>query len=227
MKGASYGTPPPKGHLSIAGRGAFIFLRGAAGNPILPPIMKNAFRLFPLVLALAAAAGCTTMVESDDVPVARQADVDYLRGEIRRLNARVEASESEVGRVQSDVLAAQANQPGYASAAQVQTLQTQIEDLQRQIRALDAARAQDKKEIYDDISKKIATILKSPSAAAASAKPRPRSSSQTGIEHVVQPGESLSKIAAAYGVSMAVIVEENGLASPDNIRVGQKLFIPD
>ena len=190
--------------------------------------MKNAFRLIPLALALAAATGCTTMVESDDVPVARQADVDYLRGEIRRLNARVEASESEVGRVQSDVLASQSNQPGYASAAQVQTLQTQIEDLQRQIRALDAARAQDKKEIYDDISKKISTILKSSASSSAAARPsKPRSSSQTGIEHVVQPGESLSKIAAAYGVSMKVIVDENGLSDPGNIRVGQKLFIPD
>ena len=190
--------------------------------------MKNAFRLFPLALALAAATGCTTMVESDDVPVARQADVDYLRGEIRRLNARVEASESEVGRVQSDVLASQASQPGYASAAQVQTLQTQIEDLQRQIRALDAARAQDKKEVYDDISKKISTILKSSATASSAARPaKPRSSSQTGIEHVVQPGESLSKIAAAYGVRMDVIVQENGLSSPDSIRVGQKLFIPD
>ncbi len=191
--------------------------------------MKNALRFLPLALGLALlSTGCSTMLAADDEPVASQADVNYLRGEIRRLNARIEASESEVGRVQSDVLAAQANQPGYASAAQVQSLQTQLEDLQRQIRALDAARVQDKKEIYDDISKKISTILKSSSSSsAARSTPRPRSSSQTGIEHVVQPGESLSKIAAAYGVKMSVIVDENGLSSPDNIRVGQKLFIPD
>ena len=189
--------------------------------------MKNAFRLFPLAWVLAAAAGCATMVESDDAPVASQADVDYLRGEIRRLNARVEASESEVGRVQSSVQASQSSQPGYASAAQVQSLQTQLEDLQRQIRALDAARAQDKKEIYDDISKKISTILKTSAPSARAAPSRPRSGSQSGIEHGVQPGESLSKIAAAYGVKMDVIVQENGLSDPGNIRVGQKLFIPD
>ena len=45
--------------------------------------------------------------------------------------------------------------------------------------------------------------------------------------YVVKPGDSLSKIAAAYGVRMDVIVEENGLSDPGNIRVGQKLFIPD
>ncbi len=187
--------------------------------------MKRIAWLLPLALGWLA-AGCVTTQDMDDPP-ASQADVEYLRGELRRLNARLEASESELGRVQGDVLTTRSSQTGYASAAQLQALQAQLEDLQRQVRALDAARAQDKKEIYDDISKKIATILKSSSAATASAKPRPRSSSQTGIEHVVQPGESLSKIAAAYGVSMAVIVEENGLASPDTIRVGQKLFIPD
>ena len=45
--------------------------------------------------------------------------------------------------------------------------------------------------------------------------------------YVVKAGDSLSKIAAAYGVRMDVIVQENGLSSPDSIRVGQKLFIPD
>ena len=190
--------------------------------------MKNVLRSWPLAGLLALAApGCTTMMESDETPVASQADVEYLRGEIRRLNARLDASEAELGRVQGDVLASQSSQPGYASASQVQALQTQVEDLQRQIRALDSARAQDKKEIYDDISKKIATLLKSAPAASAARPSKPRSSSQTGIEHVVQAGESLSKIAAAYGVSMSVIVEENGLASPDSIRVGQKLFIPE
>ena len=192
--------------------------------------MKSIYFLLPLAAALLAAPGCTTMVDSDDdEPLATRADVEYLRGEIRRLNDRQSASESEFGRFQGEMMSAQAGQSAYASAAQVQSLQTQLEDLQRQIRALDAARAQDQKEIYDDISKKIATILKTsaPAPSRSSAPARPRSGSQSGIEHVVQPGESLSKIAAAYGVRMNVLVEENGLSSPDNIRVGQKLFIPD
>ena len=193
--------------------------------------MKTAYLLLPFAAAaLLAAPGCTTMVESgDDVPLATRAEVEYLRGEIRRLNDRQAASESELGRFQGEIMSAQSGQSAYASAAQVQSLQTQLEDLQRQIRALDAARVQDKKEVYDDISKKIATILKTSSAATAarSAPSRPRSASQSGIEHVVQPGESLSKIAAAYGVRMNVLVDENGLSDPGNIRVGQKLFIPD
>jgi LysM repeat protein len=204
----------------------FIFLRRRPRNPILPP-MKNTFRLLPLAVGLAlTGVGCTTVPERDAPPPASQADVGYLREEIRRLTARIDSSEAELGRVQGDVMASQSSQPAYASSAQLQSVQTQLDDLQRQIRALDAARAQDKKEVYDDISKKIATLLKSaPAASSSSSKSSKRSAS--GIEHVVQPGESLSKIAAAYGVTMAIIVQENGLASPDSIRVGQKLFIPD
>ena len=51
--------------------------------------------------------------------------------------------------------------------------------------------------------------------------------SSTGIEHVVQPGETLSQIAAAYGVKMDVIARVNNISNPASIRVGQKLFIPD
>ena len=191
--------------------------------------MKNIFSLLPLAIGLAVVTtGCVT-TQQEGPPPATQADVGYLREEIRRLAARLDASDAELGRVQGDVMASRSSQPDYASSAQVQSVQTQLDDLQRQIRALDAARAQDKKEIYDDISKKIATLLKSSSASssAASRPSKPRSPSQSGIEHVVQSGESLSKIAAAYGVSMKVIVDENGLSDPGNIRVGQKLFIPD
>lgn len=180
--------------------------------------------LSALVLGLTG-AGCISTQDPDNPP-ATQEDITYLREEIRRLNAKLEASDAELGRVQGDVVASRSSQPGYASAAQMQSLETQLEDLQRQIRALDSARAQDKKEIYDDISKKIATLLKPAAPASARSAPK-RTGSETGYEHVVQPGESLSKIAAAYGVKMSVIVEANGLTSPDSIRVGQKLFIPD
>ena len=193
--------------------------------------MKKFIHLLPLAAGLAmAGTGCVTTQEDEGPPPASQADVGYLREEIRRLTARLDASEAELGRVQGDVVSARSSQPAYASASQVQSVQTQLDDLQRQIRALDAARVQDKKDIYDDITKKIAALLKSSSSSTSSstAKSTTRSASQSGIEHVVQPGQSLSKIAAAYNVKMSVIAEANGMKSVDApIFVGQKLFIPD
>jgi len=47
-----------------------------------------------------------------------------------------------------------------------------------------------------------------------------------GAVHYVTWGESLSGIAAQYGVSMAAIMQANGIANPDMIYIGQPLVIP-
>ena len=44
--------------------------------------------------------------------------------------------------------------------------------------------------------------------------------------HTVESGETLGKIAAAYGVTTAAIANANGLTNPNMIRVGQRLIIP-
>lgn len=184
---------------------------------------------FGIVLILAAlpwmGVGCIT-TEQVGPPPASQADVGYLREELRRLNDRLDATENQFGHLQGDLASRQATQPAYATTAQVQSLQTQLERLQVQIRALDAARGQDKKEIYNDISKKIATIAQRLESSASASSQAVRATS--GWEHVVKSGETLSQIAAAYKVKMADIVKANNLKSIDApIFVGQKLFIPD
>jgi len=40
-------------------------------------------------------------------------------------------------------------------------------------------------------------------------------------------GDSLAAIARAYGVTVAAIVEANGIQDPNAIRVGQELVIPN
>jgi LysM repeat protein len=46
------------------------------------------------------------------------------------------------------------------------------------------------------------------------------------LVHVVQPGDSLSRIAKVYGSSVAAIVARNAIAQPDRIAVGQQLIVP-
>lgn len=48
-----------------------------------------------------------------------------------------------------------------------------------------------------------------------------------GAIHVIQSGESLSSIAAQYGVTAQAIIELNGITNPDAIYVGQQLIIPE
>jgi len=58
--------------------------------------------------------------------------------------------------------------------------------------------------------------------------PTPTSRSEgTGVEsYVVQPGETLSLIAAVFGCTVEEVVAANGLANADSIRAGQTLCMP-
>jgi len=44
--------------------------------------------------------------------------------------------------------------------------------------------------------------------------------------HVVQPGETLYRIAKTYGVPLETLAAANGIADVNLIRVGQRLVIP-
>jgi LysM repeat protein len=48
----------------------------------------------------------------------------------------------------------------------------------------------------------------------------------TGRVYVVQAGDSLSKIAVKYGVTVSAIMKANNISNANLIRVGQKLTIP-
>ena len=43
----------------------------------------------------------------------------------------------------------------------------------------------------------------------------------------MKPGETLSEIARAYGVSVNAITRANKIERPDLVRAGQTLFIPE
>ena len=45
--------------------------------------------------------------------------------------------------------------------------------------------------------------------------------------YVVKNGDSLSKIAAAHGVSSRELAELNQISDPNKVRIGQKLILPD
>lgn len=48
----------------------------------------------------------------------------------------------------------------------------------------------------------------------------------TSTTHTVQPGETLTQIAAQYGTTAQAIMAANGIADPDYLSVGQELVIP-
>ncbi|MGQ9550564.1 MAG: LysM peptidoglycan-binding domain-containing protein [Roseiflexus sp.] len=44
--------------------------------------------------------------------------------------------------------------------------------------------------------------------------------------YIVQPGDTLSELALAFGTTVAEIMAANGLTDPDSLQVGQPLIIP-
>jgi LysM repeat protein len=61
--------------------------------------------------------------------------------------------------------------------------------------------------------------------AAVAVKPEPAASA-TSKTHELQPGETLTKVAATYGVSIGDLEKANGITDPTKIRAGEVLTLP-
>lgn len=66
-----------------------------------------------------------------------------------------------------------------------------------------------------------------PGVAAQPAPEAPAAAPAQPAVHVVSPGETLSAIAAKYGVTTAALAGANNIANPSLIRSGQRLVIPE
>lgn len=167
------------------------------------------------VLAAVLAAGCVTSGDADKQRMRDEAAMTRLEGDVVRLREQVQASGAGQQDVYRRVDAMQQTQD-----ERMRQLESRLASLERAVQALDAARAADRKEIVDQLTGKISGIMRSQSSGGGAG-------SVTGVEHVVQPGQTLSQIAAAYGVKADAIIRANGLRDPNSIRAGQRLIIPD
>lgn len=155
-----------------------------------------------------------------------QENVRLLDEDNRRLAGRVETLELELQRVNSDSDRLK-NRVDDTVRTGTQNLETRLADLERQVAQLAQQREQDKKEIVDSLSQRIAKLMQESGASKAPAGQKKSTRSEYGYEHEVKAGETLSEIATAYGVSVSVIIRENALKDPNHLRAGQKLFIPE
>ena len=142
--------------------------------------------------------------------------------------------DERLAKLRADVDALQFNQQQLQQ--DLKQIQSQLEDLRRagpsasandiqaleaRVRAIDAARENDKKAILDQLAKELAALGGSRTGVA-SPSSAPATSSN---EYIVQKGESLTSIAKNHGVTVADLRKANNLTS-DALKVGQKLVIP-
>ena len=88
-----------------------------------------------------------------------------------------------------------------------------------------------RKQITDDLTAKITAAIEKNNAARPAPQgggsPAKNTGKETGRLHVVEAGQTLSEIAAAYKTKIDVIVKANNMKDANSLRVGQELFIPD
>ncbi len=157
--------------------------------------------------------GCVTMVDQASL-AQQQADYDRMQEDMQRLNEKLGGIQLEQQNLAREI-------EGLRKAPREDLVaKNRLDTLDRQVQALAASRDADRKQIVSDLSHKVAAIVGTSSSSG-----RSGGGAETGYEHVVESGQTLSTIAAAYKVRVASIKKANNLKS-DIVRVGQKLFIP-
>lgn len=193
-------------------------------------------RTILVVLAGLSLAGCETLYQSGyrQPPAESDARREALRVEMARqqaardletLKAESEAASRNLQRLDARLERLEADtRQNAATRAELETLRRDVEQLRGE-------REQLRKQIVDELSREMARLLAAQPAATgrasgASSQGTAATRGQSGWEHKVLAGQTLSEIAAAYKVSVAGIMKANDMKS-DLIRVGQVLFIPD
>ncbi len=165
-----------------------------------------------MLIVLMVGAGCVTTQQRTE-RARRAQDLESLRADVYRLKEESVTSASGYEQVYADINRLRREQDEGDKA-----LGERLDALELRVRKQEAALESMRKEIVAELSRKMAVLMKSYA---------PASASEYGREHVVKSGETLSEIAAAYGVTVTALVRANGLKNANAIRVGQKLFIPE
>jgi LysM repeat protein len=169
----------------------------------------NLLLILPVAVLL---SGCETLQtpQQRQQAAARQQAADRMAAEnMHRMQGKVESTEMESGRMAQEL---------QQLRGEVRSLNSQVSQLKASMKSLDAKQAREMQELI----RRVEGLLKKSVASRPPSKP----SHGAGREHVVESGHTLSAIASAYGTTVSAIKKANNLKS-DNIRVGQKLFIPE
>jgi LysM repeat protein len=171
-----------------------------------------------LLAVMIVASGCETLTGQQQrlAQTRLHNEVANMKVDLNRLERRLEGIEADRESI-------------YIQLADLQQLITEsnarheaeLGAVDAQVKAQMQAQEALRRELADELSKRIAKILETQAAATTATR------AQSGYVHTVKAGQTLSEIAREYHVSTAVIVKENNLKNPHDIKVGQELFIPD
>ena len=148
---------------------------------------------------------------------------DFMRqqayAEMQRVTGQVDVLQSNLSELQTRVGRLEGGGDSKGIRQEIDALKAAVADIRRQLQV-------QRGEIVKDLTGRISQMQKQQAAMA----PKPVEKKEKVVlgphkEYTVQPGDTLSMISEAFGVSIAKIKEMNNLKN-DNLRVGQKLNLP-
>ena len=165
---------------------------------------------------------------------ATEEQLNKLRGEITALQASNVDLQKRLADVMKELqdVREQATKPtgNYASAED-------LKQLAEKVREVDRKRADDRELILDEIKKLGKTMSAGGGRPPKKPDDPPKGNTENptvpdkGYEYVIQSGDTLSSVVAAYrekGVKVTVdqVLKANPTLKPESLKVGQKVFIP-
>ena len=178
--------------------------------------MKNATTKLAALAALAVCSACAEEAASGkDQFLKRQAFA-----EVQRITSQLDVLQNNYDDISSRVSRIEGGKGETASPrAEIDSVKADIAALRREMAAM-------RREIVNEIAGKIADVQKAEAKErkkAAESQKQPRSGKYK--EYTVKSGDSLYLIAQAFGSTISKIKEANSLKN-DNLKIGQKLMIP-
>ena len=164
-------------------------------------------------LSLFTVTGCITTTEQRNREMRMQSKVQNMQVELNRVKSQVDGLVAGNEDIYRKIEMLQVSMDSSSKS-----LDGELRNLSQGLQATKTSREQMKQDIIEKMSKNVQAILKTQAVS---------TPSQSGREHVVEQGHTLSTIAAAYGVSSKAIIQANNIKNPDRLRIGQKLFIPE
>ncbi len=171
--------------------------------------------IFVLGIVVFVGSGCETFSgrERRQKEMRLHNDIVNLKASVARLEQRLDGIEAGREDVYTQISDSQSSRERAAAqhAAEIDALNSRIAAEKR-------AQELREKEMVANLSKTMSSIIEQNAAAAGDV---------SGVEHPVQAGETLSEIAATYGVKTKAIIKAKRMKNPDDLKIGQLLLIPD
>ncbi len=194
---------------------------------------KEILSIAGAALAAVVFSGCETMysgngfnqrkAQRDQAVIQQEMERRQVQQDAQSARLAAQSAESRLDQIDMrvDRLEDASRATSWATISDVEALRRENQELRA---ALADARAEHER-LRSEIIGNVQGLLKEQQKRN-TPPPAPQPKPQTGYEHKVESGQTLSAIAQAYGVSVQKIKDANGLKN-DVIRVGQTLFIPD